>query len=158
MATRPGTGCEPRVLSLDSERLPCLARNHPPSGTSVKTGELIILESCLHNLSGNRRASASLSPVRVHFVAPQDKLYQRLLTLEPLFERIPPIAPPRQRQASRQRKDGFGSCTQCVKSIAASTCLPAIWLFRTTSIAERRARRSDRCGRFCERNGMGARR
>jgi len=31
--------------------------------------------------------------VLVHFVAPQGKLYQRLLTLEPLFESIPPIAP-----------------------------------------------------------------
>src|SRR5438552_1977627 len=109
MATCPGTGCEPRVLSLDSERLWCLTRNHPSSGTRVKTGELIILESCIHTLNGNRRAS--LSPVLVHFVAPQGKLYQKLLTLEPLFESVPPIAPPRQRQASRQRKGGFGSCT-----------------------------------------------
>jgi hypothetical protein len=31
--------------------------------------------------------------VLVHFVAPQDKLYQKLLTLEPLFEGIAPIAP-----------------------------------------------------------------
>ena len=52
-----------------------------------------MLESGIHTLSGNRRASASLSPVLVHFAAPQGKLYQRLLTLEPLFERIPPIAP-----------------------------------------------------------------
>jgi hypothetical protein len=63
-----------------------------------------MLESCIHTLSGNRRASISLSPVLVHFVAPQGKLYQKLLTLEPLCERIPSIAPPRQRQASRQRK------------------------------------------------------
>lgn len=148
MANRTYTSCEPRVLSHDSERLQRLTGNHPSSGPSVKTGELILLERCIHTLSGNPRASASLSPVLVHFVATQDKLYQKLLTLEPLFERSPPIAPPRQRQASRQRKDGFGSCTQCVKSIAASNCLPAIWLFRTTSIAERRARRRDRCGRF----------
>ena len=148
MATCPCTGCEPRVLLHDSERLPRLTRNHPSSGTRVKTGELILLERYIHNLSGNRRTSASLSPVLVHFVAPQDKLYQKRLTLEPLFERSPPIAPPRQRQASRQRKAGSGSCTQCVKSIAASTCLPAIWLFRNTSIAERRARRRDRCCRL----------
>src|SRR5438128_8828569 len=32
------TSCEPRVLSRNSERLPRLTRNHPPSGTSVKTG------------------------------------------------------------------------------------------------------------------------
>src|ERR1051326_5809931 len=102
MATCLCTGCQPRVLSRDSERLPRLTRNHPSSGTSVKTGELILLESCLHNLSRNRRAS--LSAVLVHFVAPQDKLYQKLLALEPLCESSPPIAPPRQRQASRQRK------------------------------------------------------
>jgi hypothetical protein len=30
--------------------------------------------------------------VLVHFVAPQDKLYQKLLTLEPLFESIPVLA------------------------------------------------------------------
>src|SRR5689334_5823521 len=104
MATCPCTGCEPRVLSRNSERLPRLTRNHPSSGTRVKTGELILLESCINKLGGNRRASAWLSPVLVHFVAPQDKLSQKLLTLEPLVECIPPIAPPRQRQASRQRK------------------------------------------------------
>ncbi|HEX6483746.1 MAG TPA: hypothetical protein VF043_33280 [Ktedonobacteraceae bacterium] len=104
MANRTYTSGEPRVLSHDSERLPRLTGNHPSSGPSVKTGELILRERCINTLSGNRRASASLSPVLVHFVAPQDKLYQKLLTLEPLFERIPPIAPPRQRQATRQRK------------------------------------------------------
>ena len=52
-----------------------------------------MLESCIHTLSGNRRVLVWLSPVLVHFAAPQDKLYQRLLTLKPLFERIPPIAP-----------------------------------------------------------------
>ena len=93
MANRTYTSCEPRVLSHDSERLPRLTGNHPSSGPSVKTGELILRERCIHTLSGNRQASASLSAVLVHFVAPQDKLYQKLLTLEPLFERIPPIAP-----------------------------------------------------------------
>jgi len=39
----------------------------------------------------NRRASNSLSPVLIHFVAPQGKLFQYLLALEQLLGSIPPI-------------------------------------------------------------------
>jgi len=50
----------------------------------------------------NRRASASLSPVLVHFVAPHGKLYQRLLLLKQLPGSIPPIiVPQRQTRSAR---------------------------------------------------------
>lgn len=39
----------------------------------------------------NRRASNSLSPVLIHFIAPHGKLYSRLLTLEQVLGSIPPI-------------------------------------------------------------------
>jgi hypothetical protein len=71
----------------------------------VETGELILLESCIYTPSGNRRASTSLSPVLVHFVAPQGKLYQRLLLLDPLLGSNP-TTPPHQRHVSRKRKAG----------------------------------------------------
>ncbi len=55
----------------------------------------------------NRRASASLSPVLVHFVAPHGKLYQRLLILEQLLGSIPPIIiPKRQTRSARRRRSG----------------------------------------------------
>src|SRR5215469_5348887 len=38
----------------------------------------------------NRRASNSLSPVLIHFVAPHGKLFQRLLALEQLLGSLPP--------------------------------------------------------------------
>ncbi len=50
----------------------------------------------------NRRASASLSPVLVHFVAPHGKLYQRLFLLKQLPGSIPPIiVPQRQTRSAR---------------------------------------------------------
>ncbi len=54
----------------------------------------------------NRRASASLSPVLVHFIEPYGKLYQRLLVLEQLLGSIPPIIPPHYRHVPRKRKTG----------------------------------------------------
>ena len=55
----------------------------------------------------NRRASASLSPVLVHFVAPQGKLYQKLLILGQILRSIPPIvAPQRQTRSARRRRSG----------------------------------------------------
>ena len=51
---------------------------------------LLILEKCI-NTQRNRRASNSLSPVLIHFVAPLGKLFQRLLALEQLLGSIPPL-------------------------------------------------------------------
>src|SRR5215469_16545333 len=39
----------------------------------------------------NRRASVSLSPVLIHFVAPHGKLYHKLLALEQMPGSLPPI-------------------------------------------------------------------
>src|SRR5260370_2382324 len=39
----------------------------------------------------NRRASNSLSPVLIHFLAPHGKLYQRLLTLDQVPRSLPPL-------------------------------------------------------------------
>jgi hypothetical protein len=53
----------------------------------------------------NRRASASLSPVLIHFVAPHGKLYQRLLILEQLLGSIPPIAIAQRHTHSAYRRE-----------------------------------------------------
>ena len=51
----------------------------------------------------NRRASASLSPVLVHFLEPQGKLYQRLL-LEKMLGGIPPVIIPKPQTRSGRRR------------------------------------------------------
>jgi hypothetical protein len=58
---------------------------------------------------GGRGASASLSPVLIHFIAPQGKLYQRLLTLEQIFGSIPPLLTTQERPGPKQPKQGIPS-------------------------------------------------
>ncbi|HLQ30896.1 MAG TPA: hypothetical protein VK140_16800 [Ktedonobacteraceae bacterium] len=53
----------------------------------------------------NRRASASLSPVLIHFLAPHGKLYQRLLALEQLLGSIPPITIAQRHTKSAYRRE-----------------------------------------------------
>ena len=50
----------------------------------------------------NRRASASLSPVFIHFIPPQGKLYQRILALEHVLGSIPPILTVQQHPGPRE--------------------------------------------------------
>jgi hypothetical protein len=53
----------------------------------------------------NRRASNSLSPVLIHFIAPYGKLYLRLLALGS----IPPILTAQQHPGSKKPKNGIPS-------------------------------------------------
>src|SRR6266480_4522860 len=55
----------------------------------------------------NRRASASLSPVLIHFLAPHGKLYRRLLALEQLLGSIPPIVSAQQHPGPRESHHGI---------------------------------------------------
>ena len=57
----------------------------------------------------NRRASVSLSPVLIHFLAPQGKLYQRLLTLEQILGSIPPPLTAQERPGPKHAKQGIPS-------------------------------------------------
>ena len=57
----------------------------------------------------NRRASASLSPVLIHFIAPHGKLYQRLLGLEQVLGSIPPILATQERPGLKQARQGIPS-------------------------------------------------
>ena len=50
----------------------------------------------------NRRATNSLSPVLIHFVAPHGKLYHRLLALEHVLGSIPPIISEQQHPGPRE--------------------------------------------------------
>jgi hypothetical protein len=55
----------------------------------------------------NRRASASLSPVLVHFREPYGMFHQKLLILDQLLGSIPPIiVPKRQTWSARRRRSG----------------------------------------------------
>jgi hypothetical protein len=67
------------------------------SGTDI----LLILEKT-QIVDRNRRASNSLSPVLIHFVAPHGKLLQRLLALEHLLGSIPPLLPSQQHAGPRE--------------------------------------------------------
>jgi hypothetical protein len=65
-------------------------------------------EHMFYNYSNrNRRASNSLSPVFIHFVAPLGKLLQRLLALEQLLGGIPPILPSQQHAGPREPHYGI---------------------------------------------------
>ena len=55
----------------------------------------------------NRRASNSLSPVLVHFLAPHGKLYQRLLALEHVLGSLPQIVSTQQRPGPRESHHGI---------------------------------------------------
>lgn len=55
----------------------------------------------------NRRASNSLSPVFIHFVAPHGKLLQRLLALEQLLGSIPPLLTSQQFSGPREPHYGI---------------------------------------------------
>src|SRR5436305_5105831 len=55
----------------------------------------------------NRRASNSLSPVLIHFVAPHGKLFQRLLALEQLLGSLPPIVSAQQCPGPREPRHGI---------------------------------------------------
>src|SRR5205823_6063120 len=55
----------------------------------------------------NRRASNSLSPVLIHFLAPHGKLYQRLLALEQVPGSIPPIVSAQQHPGPRESHHGI---------------------------------------------------
>src|ERR1051326_3023844 len=50
----------------------------------------------------NRRASNSLSPVLIHFVAPHGKLFQRLLALEQALGSLPPLISQQQHPGPRE--------------------------------------------------------
>ena len=58
-------------------------------------------------LDRNRWASASLSPVLIHFVAPHGKLLQRLLALEQLLGSIPPLLPSQKHAGPRDPHYGI---------------------------------------------------
>ena len=55
----------------------------------------------------NRRASNSLSPVFIHFVAPHGKLLQRLLALEQLLGSLPPLLTSQQYAGPREPHYGI---------------------------------------------------
>src|SRR6266568_610476 len=57
----------------------------------------------------NRRASASLSPVLIHFLAPHGKLYQRLFTLEQVLGSIPPLISEQQHPGPREPQHSIPS-------------------------------------------------
>ena len=61
-----------------------------------------LLGSGLRGIDRNRRASNSLSPVLIHFVAPHGKLLHRLLALEHLLGSIPPLLPSQQHAGPRE--------------------------------------------------------
>jgi len=62
----------------------------------------------MHKYSNrNRRASNSLSPVLIHFLAPYGKLYQRLLTLEQVLGSIPPLGSEQQYPGPRESHHGI---------------------------------------------------
>ena len=83
-------------------RIRDLRQSLPASGLRQMSGEIgdrevepainawDLLVTRLKARERNRRASASLSPVLSHFLAPHGKLYQRLLTLEQVLGSIPP--------------------------------------------------------------------
>ncbi len=50
----------------------------------------------------NRRASNSLSPVLIHFLAPHGQLYHRLLALEQVLGSLPPLVSAQQRPGPRE--------------------------------------------------------
>ena len=50
----------------------------------------------------DRRASNSLSPVLIHFVAPHGKLFQRLLALEQMLGSLPPLLTSQQHSGPRE--------------------------------------------------------
>ena len=58
-------------------------------------------------LDRNRWASASLSPVLIHFVASHGKLLQRLLALEQLLGSIPPLLTSQQYAGPREPHYGI---------------------------------------------------
>ena len=58
-------------------------------------------------LDRNRWASASLSPVLIHFVAPHGKLLQRLLALEQLPGSLPPLLTSQQYAGPREPHHGI---------------------------------------------------
>jgi hypothetical protein len=55
----------------------------------------------------NRRASNSLSPVLIHFVAPHGKLYHRLLAREHLLGSLPPLLTSQQYAGPREPHYGI---------------------------------------------------
>lgn len=57
----------------------------------------------------NRRASNSLSPVLIHFLAPLGKLYQRPLALERVLGSIPLLLITQERSGPKQSKQGIPS-------------------------------------------------
>ncbi|SRR6266700_6171528 len=72
----------------------------------TKIVEFTMIVNSTINLQ-NRRATATLSPVLIHFVAPHGKLYQRLLALEQMLGNIPPIInAQRYTRSARRRKTG----------------------------------------------------
>ena len=55
----------------------------------------------------NRRASASLSPVLSHFLAPHGKLFQRLLALEQVPGSIPSLLTAQEHPVPREPQHGI---------------------------------------------------
>lgn len=69
-----------------------------------ETSGLLVTE---HWSLRNRRASNSLSPVLIHFVAPHGKLLQRLLALEQLLGSLPPIVSAQQHPGPLESHHGI---------------------------------------------------
>ena len=60
------------------------------------------LRTIVQIVEWNRRASNSLSPVLIHFVAPHGKLHQRLLALEHMLSSILPLLTSQQYSRPRE--------------------------------------------------------
>ncbi len=61
-------------------------------GKAIRSNIFQVLKALKHfPVERNRRASVSLSPVLIHFLAPHGKLSQKLLALEHLLGSIPPL-------------------------------------------------------------------